>query len=162
MKSLVFMAVLVGGCVATMPDDPTVTADLAWGTAGALSRSRKSYESPCGECGGSGVIHVQSGPTNVCRSDDVPSDAVLIVTEVREGARVAINGGDTEATGRIRRYMARNIAAGKEYEFVVRVDDETRTVTLSAGEQANLSFVQTVQTCPSCGGCGIASRSILK
>lgn len=168
MKWAVFFAVLVSGCVASMPDDPAMTADIAWGAAGVLTANRPQAREPetpvarhCAACGGRGVMGVQAVEPTVCRGDTVPADGALIVVEVREDARVAINGGDTAATGRIRQYMARNLAAGKEYEFAVRVDDDTRTVTMKAGDQANLSFVPAVQTCRECGGTGLPSRSVV-
>lgn len=148
-----------------MPDDPVMTADLAWGSAIALSSSAPQAPRPeptaCSSCGGRGVVDVQAGEPTVCRNAAVPANAALIVVEVREDARVAINGGDTATTGRTRQYQAGGLIAGRKYEFVVRVDDDTRTITMEAGEQANLSFVPAIQTCHECGGTGLPSRSVV-
>lgn len=168
MKSVVFLTVLVAGCVATMPDDPTLTADLAWGTAGVVASSRQQSHEPeppavrhCTSCGGRGVVDVQTPEPTVCKNAAVPADAAIIVLEVDENARVAINGGDTAATGRIRQYQAAGLVAGNKYEFVVRVDDDTRVITMTAGEQANLSFLPAIQTCRECGGTGLPDRSVI-
>lgn len=162
MRWMVFFTVLVVGCAATMPDDATITGDIAWGVAGAITAPQHSAIESCVRCGGAGVVSIgrdEDRPT--CASDTVPTDAVLIVVEVPSDAVVEINGQKTESTGSTRQYMSRNLIAGKWYEFVVRCGSEMRLVTVRPGERADLSFVDAIETCPRCGGCGREARSVM-
>lgn len=165
MRWLIFFAVLVGGCAASMPDDPMLTGDLAWGVAKVVATSPKIQEpSPgprCSECTGSGVVTVANDEPTSCKNGSVPPDSVLIVVEVPEGVPVVINGHPTTSTGRSRQFMARGLVSGKQYDFVVNANGQSRVVTMTAGEQANVSFIAAVQTCPSCGGCGLPTRSVM-
>lgn len=166
MRWLVVFAATIAGCVASIPDDPTLTADLAWGTATVLTSSdtpRAPLPAPpaaCLECDGTGVVAVRHDEPEVTQGG-VPADACLLVLEVPESATVTINGLATTATGTVRRYMAAGLATGKRYDFVIVVNGEPRVVELGAGEQASVSFVLSRQTCPSCGGCGRQTRSVV-
>lgn len=165
MRWLVCFAVAIGGCVASIPDDPTLSADLAWGTATVLTNDKPQAQPPappaaCLECDGTGVVAARHDEPEVT-SGGVPADACLLVLEVPEAATVTINGLATTATGTVRRYMAGGMAAGLRYEFRVVVNGEARVVELGPGEQASLSFVASRQTCPSCGGCGYQTHSVL-
>lgn len=167
MRWLVVFAVTIAGCVASIPDDPTLSADLAWGTAGVLTSAprlsppRPAGPAACSECDGSGVVPIKADAPTVCPNAEVPADSALLVLEVPAAAVVEINGLPTQATGTVRRYMANGLAAGKRYEFVVRADGQTRVVTLGPGEQASLSFVDGIQTCPQCRGCGGQLNSVM-
>lgn len=61
MKYLLPLIVLLSGCVATLPDDPTLTADLACETARMVVQVRQEVSpSPasdkCDNCDGTGKI----------------------------------------------------------------------------------------------------------
>jgi uncharacterized protein (TIGR03000 family) len=81
-------------------------------------------------------------------STAIPADAAMLIVDVPSNAKIFVNGAATKATGETRRYISRGLVAGKEYEFVVRmaVDrdgvtaEETRTVSLTAGEGSKVSF----------------------
>ena len=80
---------------------------------------------------------------------EAPADGGLLVVEVPEGAKIAVNGKDTEATGTTRYYVSRGMTAGKAYAFTVKMTPEgdekaapkTRTVSLSAGQKQTVSFL---------------------
>lgn len=65
MRWLVVFAVMVAGCVATLPSDPTITADLAVETAREVMRLRRDVAPPdagpkpgdtCDNCDGRGYV----------------------------------------------------------------------------------------------------------
>ena len=71
-------------------------------------------------------------------------------------AKIFVNGAATKATGDVRRYMSRGLVAGKDYEFVVRMavdrdgetTEETRVVSLTAGEGSRVSFSAAAESQP--------------
>jgi uncharacterized protein (TIGR03000 family) len=93
---------------------------------------------------GGEVIGVPSA-TDSTRTEQVPADAGLLVVEVPAEGTIFVNGQATASTGAERRFLSRGLVAGKQYEFVVRMKngdaEETKVVTLSAGERAKVSFV---------------------
>lgn len=65
MRFLLVFVVVMAGCVATLPDDPTVSADLAVETARAVMALRKEVAPPapgprpgdkCPNCDGRGYV----------------------------------------------------------------------------------------------------------
>jgi len=78
----------------------------------------------------------------------VPADAALLSVEVPAGATIHVNGVKTSATGTLRQYVSRGLVAGKKYEFTVRMtvdrdgrtSEQTKTVSLAAGDRSSLSF----------------------
>jgi len=64
MRYVVCMTVVVVGCVATLPDDPTITADIAAETAREILRLRQEVApapgpkpgDKCGNCDGRGYV----------------------------------------------------------------------------------------------------------
>jgi uncharacterized protein (TIGR03000 family) len=78
----------------------------------------------------------------------VPADAALLSVKVPAGATIFVNGTKTSATGTMRQYLSRGLAAGKRYEFTVRMtvdrdgqsSEQTKVVSLAAGGRASLSF----------------------
>jgi hypothetical protein len=64
MRYVVCMTVVVVGCVATLPDDPTITADIAAETAREILRLRQEVAPApapkpgdnCGPCNGTGKL----------------------------------------------------------------------------------------------------------
>ena len=81
-------------------------------------------------------------------STAIPADGAMLIVEVPSNAKIYVNGAVTKATGDVRRYISRGLVAGKEYEFVVRMavdrdgetTEETRVVSLTAGEGSRVSF----------------------
>jgi len=88
--------------------------------------------------------------TDSTRTETVPADGALLVVEVPATAKIFVNGVATSSQGSVRRFLSRGLAAGKQYEFVVRmaVDrdgtpaEETQVVSLAAGGRSTVSFVQ--------------------
>ncbi|NBV47166.1 MAG: TIGR03000 domain-containing protein, partial [Planctomycetia bacterium] len=85
----------------------------------------------------------------------VPADGAMLVVRLPADAEVFVNGAKTAATGSLRRYMSRGLAAGREYDFVVKVvtkrdgepREETKVAALAAGGRSNLDFtVATART----------------
>jgi uncharacterized protein (TIGR03000 family) len=82
-------------------------------------------------------------------TEKVPADAALLEVAVPAEARVFVNGNQTTSTGGLRRYLSRGLAAGRRYEFVVRIAvdrdgktaEQTKVVSLTAGERTSVSFV---------------------
>ena len=78
----------------------------------------------------------------------VPADSALLSVEVPAGATIYVNGTKTSATGTVRQYVSRGLAAGKRYEFTVRMtvdrdgqtSEQTKVVSLAAGGRSSLSF----------------------
>jgi uncharacterized protein (TIGR03000 family) len=70
------------------------------------------------------------------------------VVSVPADARIFVNGAETSSKGSLRRFLSRGLAAGKSYEFVVRMavdrdgktEEATKVVTLAAGERSKVSF----------------------
>ncbi|MEO1993087.1 MAG: TIGR03000 domain-containing protein [Pirellulales bacterium] len=83
-------------------------------------------------------------------STAVPSDGAMLTVEVPADASIFVNGVKTKATGEVRRYISRGLVAGKQYQFTVRMSleregvetEESRVVSLGAGEGSHLSFSQ--------------------
>jgi uncharacterized protein (TIGR03000 family) len=81
-------------------------------------------------------------------STSVPADGGLLVVSVPADARIFVNGAETSSKGSLRRFLSRGLAAGKSYEFVVRMavdrdgktEEATKVVTLAAGERSKVSF----------------------
>jgi uncharacterized protein (TIGR03000 family) len=79
----------------------------------------------------------------------VPADSALLSVEVPAGATIYVNGAKTSATGSVRQYVSRGLAAGKRYEFTVRMtvdrdgqtSEQTKVVSLAAGGRSSLSFI---------------------
>jgi uncharacterized protein (TIGR03000 family) len=94
-----------------------------------------------------------AGPVD---STAIPADAAMLIVEVPADAKIFVNGAATKAGGDVRRYMSRGLVAGKEYEFVVRMaverdgetTEETRVVSLTAGEGSRVSFAAAAATQP--------------
>jgi uncharacterized protein (TIGR03000 family) len=86
----------------------------------------------------------------------VPADAALLSVEVPAGASIYVNGMKTSATGTTRQYLSRGLAAGKRYEFTVRMtvdrdgqtSEQTKVVSLAAGGRSNLSFSAEATSAP--------------
>jgi uncharacterized protein (TIGR03000 family) len=89
-------------------------------------------------------------------STAIPADGAMLIVEVPANAQIFVNGAATKATGDVRRYISRGLVAGKEYEFVVRMavdrdgktTEETRVVSLTAGEGSRVSFAPASQSQP--------------
>jgi hypothetical protein len=62
MRWLVVMMIVFGGCVASLPEDPTLSADLSVETARMILAGRAAPPAPtpdsdkCGNCNGTGKI----------------------------------------------------------------------------------------------------------
>jgi uncharacterized protein (TIGR03000 family) len=76
-----------------------------------------------------------------------PSHALLAV-DVPADAKVFVNGVATTSTGAHRQYVSRNLTDGFDYTYEVRAEitrngrkiEETKTVTLRAGENTEVAF----------------------
>ena len=83
----------------------------------------------------------------------VPADGAMLTVEVPVDAKIFVNGVRTKATGEVRRYISRGLVPGKQYEFTVQMSlerdgietEESRVVSLSAGEGTRLSFDQDLE-----------------
>jgi uncharacterized protein (TIGR03000 family) len=81
------------------------------------------------------------------RSLDGAQTALLSVNVPAE-AKIFINGTATTSTGSERQYVSRGLSSGNRYDYEVRAEitrdgntiTETKNVTLTAGQQANVSF----------------------
>jgi uncharacterized protein (TIGR03000 family) len=97
---------------------------------------------------GTETIGVPASTDSTQIESKLPADAAMLVVEVPAAAKVFVNGSKTSATGGVRRFISRGLAAGKEYEYVVRMvverdgqaSEETKVVPLSAGGRAAVSF----------------------
>ena len=86
----------------------------------------------------------------------VPADGGLLVVQVPADARITVNGAATSSQGAVRRFLSRGLAAGKNYEFVVRMaverdgktEEATKVVKLTAGERSEVSFVANTAATP--------------
>ncbi|MGA1618676.1 MAG: TIGR03000 domain-containing protein [Pirellulales bacterium] len=108
-------------------------------------------DEPVGDKAGTSGEEVE---TPVPAKDDstsiVPDDGVLLLVSVPADAKVFVNGSATTSTGSLRRFVSRGLAAGAVYDYTVKVvlDDAeeptelTKTVSVSAGERSELSFVE--------------------
>jgi uncharacterized protein (TIGR03000 family) len=93
-------------------------------------------------------------PTDSTQLETVPADAALLVVEVPAGAKIFVNGSETKSTGGVRRFMSRGLQAGKQYEFAVKMTvdrdgtpaEETKMVSLTAGERSTVSFDSAAKT----------------
>jgi len=78
----------------------------------------------------------------------VAADSALLVVNLPADAQVFVNGEKTAATGGVRRFVSRGLAADKDYEFVVKMvvnrdgsaREEMKKVTLSAGGRSSVTF----------------------
>ena len=69
-------------------------------------------------------------------------------------AKIFVNGSETRSTGGVRRFMSRGLAAGKQYDFAVKMTvdrdgtpaEETKLVSLTAGERTTVSFTAAPKT----------------
>jgi uncharacterized protein (TIGR03000 family) len=65
-----------------------------------------------------------------------------------------VNGSETKSTGGVRRFLSRGLVAGKQYEFAVKMTvdrdgtpaEETKVVSVTAGERSTVSFTTTPKT----------------
>lgn len=81
-------------------------------------------------------------------SEPAASSAASLVVRVPAAARVYVNGYLTKSTGEIRRYTSPGLIAGASYKYELRVEvpageksvNETRTVSLAAGDERYLTF----------------------
>ena len=84
----------------------------------------------------------------------LPADAAMLIVELPAHGSIFVNGVKTSATGSVRRFVSRGLVEGKDYEFVVRmmvkrdgvISEETKVVSLSAGNRAAVSFNPTDAT----------------
>ncbi len=92
--------------------------------------------------------------TDSTSTEKVPADAALLVVEVPAEAKVFVNGNETQSKGGVRRFLSRGLAAGRQYEFVVRIAverdgkpaEQTKVVALGAGERTSVSFVESTSS----------------
>jgi uncharacterized protein (TIGR03000 family) len=108
-------------------------------------------DEPVGDKAGTSGEEVE---TPVPAKDDstsiVPADGVLLLVSVPADAKVFVNGSATSSTGSLRRFVSRGLADGAVYDYTVKVvlDDAEepteliKTVSVSAGERSELSFVE--------------------
>jgi uncharacterized protein (TIGR03000 family) len=83
----------------------------------------------------------------------VSSDAVLLTVEVPRDAKVWINKYETGSTGETRLFTSHGMTAEKKYDFAVRMRayidgkwvDETKTVSLEAGERETISLAKVIE-----------------
>jgi uncharacterized protein (TIGR03000 family) len=79
----------------------------------------------------------------------VPEDGVLLLVSVPTNATLLVNGAKTNSTGTKRQFVSRGLSEGKVYDYTVTMvidrdgeaTEETRTVSVSAGELHQVSFM---------------------
>ncbi len=136
----------------------------SWGSYGCCGYSYSS----CGCCGSAvpAATIVPSTPMTppppgadgkTTYNPSVASDSALLAVSVPADAKVFVNGRATTSVGAQRQYVSRGLETGMRYAYEVRAEmtrdgktvSETRTVELTAGTSANVSFenaaTQTVQ-----------------
>jgi len=83
------------------------------------------------------------------------SDAIYLNVDVPPAAKVFVNNLPTSSIGASRQFVSRGLQPGKKYKFVVRAEvlgadgnvaSEEKTVTMTAGQRDELSFVSLAQT----------------
>ena len=83
----------------------------------------------------------------------VSNDAVLLTVEVPRDAKVWVNKQATGSTGETRLFTSHGMTPEKKYDFAVRMRayidgkwvDETKTVSLEAGERETISLAKVVE-----------------
>jgi uncharacterized protein (TIGR03000 family) len=76
------------------------------------------------------------------------SQTALLSVSVPAEAKIFINGTATTSTGSERQYVSRGLTGGNRYDYEVRAEitrdgqtvTETKNITLTAGQQVNVSF----------------------
>ncbi len=95
------------------------------------------------------TVQVRAGETARLEFDLAPRPETVLTLIVPEDARVTLAGHETSATGPVRVFRSRQLAAGQtwyDYRVEVRVERDGRTVvkeqrlTLKAGDQRELRF----------------------
>ncbi len=83
----------------------------------------------------------------------VATDAVLLTVEVPRDAKVWVNKQETASTGETRLFTSHGMTPEKKYDFAVRMRayidgkwvDETKTVSIEAGERETVSLAKVVE-----------------
>jgi len=82
-------------------------------------------------------------------ADILGADAGLLTILVPQNAKVFINGHETKSKGERRLYVSYGLKAGSSYNYEIQVlairdgkpVEETRTVTLTAGQRTSVAFI---------------------
>ena len=108
-------------------------------------------DEPVGDKAGTSGEEVETpAPAKDDSTSIVPADGVLLLVSVPADAKVYVNGSATSSTGSLRRFVSRGLTSGAVYDYTVKVvlDDAeeptelTKTVSVSAGDRSELSFVE--------------------
>lgn len=83
-------------------------------------------------------------------------NAAVLTVAVPEDARIYVNDNPTTSTGEVRRYISRGLTPGAAYTYRVRAEfnrdgdqvSEVKTVRLTAGGSATLSFEEPADDAP--------------
>jgi uncharacterized protein (TIGR03000 family) len=112
------------------------------------------YDSGCSSCLGKATYGTPSASQAAAIASSAPTnsgistDSGLLTVSVPADAKVTVNGHETRSTGSRRQYYSSGLESGRRYPYVVRaqivrdgqVREDTRTVTLTAGQSAAMDF----------------------
>lgn len=86
-------------------------------------------------------------------ADILSPDVGLLTVLVPQNAKVFVNGYETKSKGESRQYVSYGLKSGLSYSYEIRVlairdgkpIDESRAVTLTAGQRTSVAFVDAKQ-----------------